>query len=497
MTENAHPELLLLTGIEPEHPLARSLASQLLEYGIFFEGLAEQEFPRRLPDDLSGYKAIAIDDVLIERLNDTEKKDLESAAAQCIVSCLPVASMLDLHRIGPMAKRIYDLHTVGHVLQTSIQAGLTRNHPQVARIQLGRDIKDSAGKARAGLMAYLTGTGAWHRGWHEHTLHYWMAAVRLLREGGDPELHEALTTSIRDTSKSMPVGLFQDQLGGLFGTVWLYEQTGESGPMERARACMDSILARRPRLDGIASGSGFTDDPLLLRVPERGGGRYAGFTSRRELIFTEILHMMSASLAALSRGTGDEKYLDEALRLFRYIQAAHVDANGLICQCSHLGVPASANWSRGAGHALIGVSYLLDEMPADHPARAELLAFLQRAAAGLCRVQDPQTGLWRNVLDHAEARLESSGTSTFTHVFARALNEGWIEGDEIAGMVRLGARGLKRLVWRGGLSASCRGTALGDPAYYIGRPQGWTAAPGLGSIFREVERTDTAETGDP
>jgi len=482
------PELLVLTRLDADHPLAKAFASHLLEAGICFDGIREQSFRAEVPENLGAYKAIAVDDVLLPQLSDADKGRLSAVAGRAFVSCLPVAALLDVQGIGPMAKRIYSLHAAGHVHQLIAQAGLTLHHPDAARIQESRDLSSLSSAARDSVLAYLRGGDAWRRGWHEHTLHYWSAAMRCLEARADDELREALCGSIRETCRSMPEGLFQDELGGLCGTVWLYEQTGEREPMDRARLCMDRVLARRPRLEGVVTGSGFADGPLLLQSRSGGSQRYAGFSARRELFFTEILHMMAPALGALARGTGERRYLDEAMRMVDFVWEHHFDRNDLICQCTRRGEPVTPNWTRGMSHALQGVRYLLEEAPLDGGCRSRLVAVLQRAARGLRAVQDAGTGLWRNVLDHADARPESSGSSVFVQTFARALNRGWLQDEGLVGMVCDGARGLKRLYWRGGLCASCQGTAIGDTAYYLGRPQGWTAAPDLGSLLGEVDR---------
>ena len=194
-------------------------------------------------------------------------------------------------------------------------------------------------------------------------------------------------------------------------------------------------------------------------------------------MWTEALHMQGATLSALTRATGNARYLEQALLMVRLIWRSQQDTDGLLWHCSRAGEPVGLKWSRGVAHALNGALHVIEELPAAAACRTELIDFIRSVGLGLRAVQDPATGLWHNVLDDARSRLESSGTACFTMVYGRGVNDGWLDADEFGDMVRRGYQGLKTLYWRGGLAANCRGTGTGDAAYYIGRPQGWGDVP--------------------
>ena len=80
--------------------------------------------------------------------------------------------------------------------------------------------------------------------------------------------------------------------------------------------------------------------------------------------------------------------------------------------------------------------------------------------------------LSRLVTDEAASRVESSAAAGILYCHDR-LREMDVLDDRYEGMTERALVGLKRLYYRGGLAASCRGTACGDINYYRSRPQGY------------------------
>ena len=60
---------------------------------------------------------------------------------------------------------------------------------------------------------------------------------------------------------------------------------------------------------------------------------------------------------------------------------------------------SSEFWARGMGWYMMALVDTLDYYPANDPGRRQLLAILSRAAAAVARYQDPNTGLWYDVLN--------------------------------------------------------------------------------------------------
>ena len=101
-------------------------------------------------------------------------------------------------------------------------------------------------------------------------------------------------------------------------------------------------------------------------------------------------------------------------------------------------------WSRAMGWYIMGLVDVLDYFPKDHPRRVELIAVLERTAAGIVKYQDPASGVWWQVTDkggQAGNYLESSGSSMFVYGLAKAVRMGYIS-DSYLPNVKKGYDGL-------------------------------------------------------
>lgn len=478
MSETGRPQLAVISSMDPEEPMALSLASRLIESGIFFAGIAEGEFSGELPENPGLYRALLIQrDVFDEIIGEGGGRldRLSSYAAEG-------GHVYLFDDPGKNAEKLVCDMDASLLIESMIpHTYLTRRHPSAAKIQAERKDAELLDGFKSRLMNYLSGGKAI---WGEFSLHYWKAAIMLIGTGGHEDVRGALIKEILRLSHAMPAGYNHNETAGLFAPAWLYGETGDRGPFEKALGLMDKILEKRPRVEGLLASDGFADDPLCLK-PENHAPIKA--TSRRNVVWTENLHMLCPGLAAMTRVSGDGKYLDEAMKIASYVKERHQDSDGLIIHCTRGGEPVSSKWSRGMAHALYGIIYMADELEPGNSGRKLLLECLVEAARGLKESQDPETGLWRNVVDNRQARIESSGSICFVYVCARGINEGWLEGGEYRSMVEKGYEGLKGLYWRGGLAANCRGTGLGmDEVYYLSRPQGWAVVPWFTMAHLEV-----------
>jgi unsaturated rhamnogalacturonyl hydrolase len=86
-------------------------------------------------------------------------------------------------------------------------------------------------------------------------------------------------------------------------------------------------------------------------------------------------------------------------------------------------------WARAMGWYGMAMVDVLDNFPSNHPRRKEILAILIRFAQAVQKVQDPQTGLWFDVLDKPNAKgnyVEASASSMFVYTFAKGVRNGWL-----------------------------------------------------------------------
>lgn len=85
-------------------------------------------------------------------------------------------------------------------------------------------------------------------------------------------------------------------------------------------------------------------------------------------------------------------------------------------------------WARGIGWYGMALVDVLDWFPTNHPARREILDTLGKLDAGLLRFQDPQTGLWYQVVDQGSRPgnyWEASASCMFVYVLAKSVNCGY------------------------------------------------------------------------
>jgi unsaturated rhamnogalacturonyl hydrolase len=171
---------------------------------------------------------------------------------------------------------------------------------------------------------------------------------------------------------------------------------------------------------------------------------------------------------------------------------------------------ASPNfWGRAMGWYAMALVDTLPYFPQDHPGRAQLLAILNRLAAATVRVQDPQTGLWWEVLDKPNAQgnfPEASASCMFVYALAKGVRLGYLDlkyqqnakrGFEgiLKHFVKEGADGavtLNDTVYGAGLG----GNPYRDASYqyYVNEKRGPDDAKGVGAFLLAAAEIDLAPT---
>jgi unsaturated rhamnogalacturonyl hydrolase len=94
----------------------------------------------------------------------------------------------------------------------------------------------------------------------------------------------------------------------------------------------------------------------------------------------------------------------------------------------------------------MGIVDTLESLRPDHPRRGDLVSLLNGLADAITRVQDPETGLWYQVLDQPGREgnyLESSASCMFVYALAKAVRLGLIE-PRYADVARRGYDGVVR-----------------------------------------------------
>lgn len=102
-------------------------------------------------------------------------------------------------------------------------------------------------------------------------------------------------------------------------------------------------------------------------------------------------------------------------------------------------------WSRGLGWFAMAMVDILEIIPKDHPERAVFVSTLDKIVAGIKRYQDPETGLWYQVLDQGNAPgnwHELSGSAMFVYSLKKGHRLGLID-DQFLAVAEKGWKGLQ------------------------------------------------------
>lgn len=146
-------------------------------------------------------------------------------------------------------------------------------------------------------------------------------------------------------------------------------------------------------------------------------------------------------------------------------------------------------WGRAIGWYAMALVDVLDYFPTNHPARPEIIATFGKLCAGVVKYQDPETGLWFQVVDQGHRPgnyLEATASTMLIYALAKGINHGYV-GPAYRPVVEKAYRGLiKNLVAEDGngqwsLKNCCSVAGLGGSpsnghyrdgsfAYYVGEP---------------------------
>ncbi len=103
------------------------------------------------------------------------------------------------------------------------------------------------------------------------------------------------------------------------------------------------------------------------------------------------------------------------------------------------------HWARAEGWYAMALVDCLDFIPGIHHDVESIVEILRRVAAGLERHQDPDTGVWWQVLDQPGREgnyLEATATSQFVYALAKAVNKGYLPRDRYEPVIRKAYAGL-------------------------------------------------------
>ncbi|HEY0947706.1 MAG TPA: glycoside hydrolase family 88 protein [Opitutaceae bacterium] len=139
-------------------------------------------------------------------------------------------------------------------------------------------------------------------------------------------------------------------------------------------------------------------------------------------------------------------------------------------------------WGRAVGWYAMALVDCLDFLPPTHPDVEAINDILHRLADGVVRWQDPQSGVWWQVMDQGGREgnyLEATASSMFVYSLAKGINRGYLSRDKYLPAVRKGYEGIIREFIRTGadgrthLTRCCEVAGLGYTSS-SGRPRDGT-----------------------
>jgi len=167
--------------------------------------------------------------------------------------------------------------------------------------------------------------------------------------------------------------------------------------------------------------------------------------------------------------TGDEKYLERAIRQVLFYSEEFMQEEGLFF---HNVEKAPHFWGRGNGWCAAAYAELFSILPADHPERDRVLGYYERMMKALLKYQGPD-GMWYQLIDDLDTWPETSCTAMFLFSMTEGVRYGILPSDEYTDPVISGWQALSEFIdgdWR--ITEVCAGTSYQeDRDWYLNRPR--------------------------
>jgi len=165
-------------------------------------------------------------------------------------------------------------------------------------------------------------------------------------------------------------------------------------------------------------------------------------------------------------------------------------------------------WSRAMGWYAMAVVDVLERMPATDPQRLAMEALVRRVLQAVARYQDPESGLWWQVMDKGSQKgnyLEASASCMFVYAMAKGVRLG-VAPPALEQNVTKGWEGIQQRFVKpdGTLAGTVKVAGLGGTpyrsgtyAYYTGEAVGDNDAKGVGAYLLALsEMTQRKRAGD-
>lgn len=233
-----------------------------------------------------------------------------------------------------------------------------------------------------------------------------------------------------------------------------------------------------------------------------GGFWHADTQSRQWQLWADGVFMSLPFLARYGQMFGDSSYANDEVtkQLMIYYKHLNDPATGLLWHAyDESGAQPWADpvthqsgyhWCRAIGWFGMTLIQILELLPKNHPKRNDLIAIVQQLAKAYEKYQDPNTGLWYQVVDKGGVEgnwLETSSSSMYCYMMWMGARRGYLSKHYeaiaqkgyrgVLTKLSLGADGMTNLV------DICEGTNVSDLAYYFARKRNVNDFHGLGAFL--------------
>ena len=188
--------------------------------------------------------------------------------------------------------------------------------------------------------------------------------------------------------------------------------------------------------------------------------------TKQTRFWIDDMYMITVVQVQAYRATGDSAYLNRAAaEMTAYLDKLQ-QPNGLFFHAPD--VPFY--WGRGNGWVAAGMAEILRSLPKNDPRRARILEGFRKMMASLLTYQSPD-GVWRQLIDHPEARPETSSSAMFAFAMITGVRNKWLDENTYAPAARRAWLGLLTFLQpNGDLQNVCEGTnKKNDLQYYLDR----------------------------
>jgi rhamnogalacturonyl hydrolase YesR len=455
------PQLLLLAPESGEDANSLSLLAQFLEMGVPVELDADWRLPAAPPRDLSAYRACLFPESARRRYDADLDAFYRKGGFLGYFKYYPLAGGggAQPRELDFMQRHGRDLYFF-HMASVMVEGGLDLAEPDFGRVLGSRSVRSMLAEYRRGFLARFDRPGERWTMFGDPAYTLLQSNFVLAEKLQDAQWLRAVTGCLerlhaaRDEMMSRRVS--ENQLDA---TVDVYVAMMGTLLMERG-----DRLRRRPFVDaGVEMMRFFLDN----------SGWIEGALVEKWMRYMWSESMMHAcGLFALARHTGDKAHRRAADATLRKVIAQTQHASGLWHHWADTRGNKGAFWSRASQWPLLWMTQSLLFVEPDSESAEVMQRAIRKTYGALAKWQDPDRGVWHLVINEPATRVESTASGAFVYCHDRLRELGRVDGTHQA-MIERAFEGLKRLYYRGGVAAACRGTGSGPPQYYRTRPMGY------------------------